>query len=447
MKIRRIAATAVAAAVTAPALFLSAAPAFADTKPAAGASQTAQKSVEELRQAVADAQAEYDKAVVVRKKTSDEAIAYLEDKTQPLAVASEKAKQASKDAAAAKTAADAAVIKAEQDLAALPEDATEAEKAEARKAVDTAKDTAAAAKATADTKAAEAEVAGDAYVDWQVAVTRVAGAAERKLADAEKALDEAKAALASALAEEGGETLPPEPQPECAWKSGEFTAALTGAKEIARGSSAVYTYRLTNAGSTSFKAVSVYADVFGREGGRTEALPMEWAFAGSSAWKPVPAKGQAFSIGALASGKSVDLKLKFSIDAKSALDQGTITTFAEWRNDETTCGRSDSQSAWFDVVKAGKPGSGNGNGNGNGTNGGHDTNGSTGGSGSHGNGSSSPQGGSGTTPVNTTSTGGNLASTGAGTSTLPFALAGGTAVVLGAGAMVMVRRRKAGTSA
>lgn len=61
MKIRRILATAVAAAVTTPVLLLSVTPAFADGKPAA---QTQEKpSISELERAAAAAQTAYDDAV------------------------------------------------------------------------------------------------------------------------------------------------------------------------------------------------------------------------------------------------------------------------------------------------------------------------------------------------------------------------------------------------
>ncbi|MFE0019325.1 hypothetical protein ACFWXH_31055, partial [Mesorhizobium sp. NPDC059054] len=65
MKIRRILATAVAAAVTTPALMLSVTPAFADEKPA---SQTQEKpSIAELEKAAAAAKAVYDDAVAAEK--------------------------------------------------------------------------------------------------------------------------------------------------------------------------------------------------------------------------------------------------------------------------------------------------------------------------------------------------------------------------------------------
>ncbi|MFG2111433.1 LPXTG cell wall anchor domain-containing protein [Streptomyces sp. NPDC048718] len=436
MKIRGIAAIAVAAAVTAPALFLSAAPAFADPEPAPSASKSVDEVYEELKQAVAAAKAALDKAVKAEEAATG-AVEALVKADHPLAVAAEAAEKASKDAAAAKSAADAALAAAEKALAELPEGASEEEKAGARQAVDTAKSAAATAEATAGAKAAEAAAAGKALDDARVAATRALHLAQQDRIAAEEALAKAEKALNSAP---GGEPTPGEPQPECRWRSGEFPATLTGPERIARGSSAVFTYRLTNASSTNFKKVSVEFDAYGREGKHREVFPVEWAFANSSSWRQVPALGNRFSIGALASGKSVDLKLKVSVDAKSTLHRGWIVALAEWRNDEKTCGESDGSYPTFDIVKAGKPGSGTG------SDGGHGTNGSTGGSNSGGNGNSSPQGGSGTTPVNTTSSG-NLASTGAGSSTLPFALAGGAAVVLGGGAMVMVRRRKAGVSA
>ncbi|MFF8607693.1 hypothetical protein ACF06X_17315 [Streptomyces sp. NPDC015346] len=57
------------------------------------------------------------------------------------------------------------------------------------------------------------------------------------------------------------------------------------------------------------------------------------------------------------------------------------------------------------------------------------------------------QGGTSTTPVNSTGTTGILAATGSNNVVPQIGLAGAAAVVLGAGTMVVARRRKAGSNA
>ncbi|MEU8539599.1 LPXTG cell wall anchor domain-containing protein [Streptomyces sp. NPDC048717] len=432
MKIRRIAATAVAAAVTAPALFLSAAPAFADTKPATGASQTADApSIHDLELALAAAEAAYETA----KKNVAKADAALEALTKadhPLAVALVDAKKASDEAAAAKTTADAAVTKAEQDLAALPEDATDEQKAAAQKLVDDAKTAATAAQATATAKAAEVVSAQKALDDARVAAAtalsearKAEKTAEKAVEDAEKALDEAEGSL-----------------PDDCPTDKNLGTSLTGPSKIAVGSSGVFTFRVTNKGTSSYDEVGGYAAAFAMTNSYDwQDLGITWSTAGTS-WKALDDEEGFHSGAPLAGGKSVDFKLKVSVPAKTKVGDGAVMALGLRVNKDVDCGSAaDVNSATFSIVKPAKPGSGNNNG----TNGGHSNNGSTGGSNS-GNGNSTPQGGTSTTPVNTTSSG-SLANTGAGSSTLPFALAGGAAVVLGAGAMVMVRRRKAGMGA
>ncbi|NEE11420.1 peptidase, partial [Streptomyces sp. SID7499] len=67
MKIRRALATAVAAAVTAPAVLLSVTPAFADTKPAAQTQdQQSKPTIKDLEKAAAAAQKAYEEAVKAR---------------------------------------------------------------------------------------------------------------------------------------------------------------------------------------------------------------------------------------------------------------------------------------------------------------------------------------------------------------------------------------------
>ncbi|MFD9642444.1 peptidase, partial [Streptomyces sp. NPDC059082] len=117
MKIRRILATAVAAAVTTPVVFLSAAPAFADTKPTSAPTKPASHeddpeddmpSLDELKAAVAAAQKAYDEAVTDLGKATEDRKA-LDDAQHALVVAVADAQKAVDEAAAKKTAADEAL--------------------------------------------------------------------------------------------------------------------------------------------------------------------------------------------------------------------------------------------------------------------------------------------------------------------------------------------------
>ncbi|MEV6326316.1 LPXTG cell wall anchor domain-containing protein [Streptomyces sp. NPDC051909] len=423
MKIRRILATAVAAAVTTPVVLLSAAPAFADTKPAAQ-TQDQQPTIEELKLAVAKAQAAYDAAVIAEQKAV-EAVEALAKAGNPLYDAATAAKKASDEAAAAKTAADAKLEQAKKDLAALPENATEEQKTAAQQAVTAAEADAATAKTTAETKATAAAQAQTALDDARVAAAREIGKAQDAKKKAAKELDAAKKALADALEEEPGE--------ECEVDKNLVTS-VTGPKKITAGASGVFTFRVTNKGKVELGEVGGYAEAFNMSDDLDKYLHLTWSSATSPKWQAVDNEEGFSSLSSLKPGKSFDFKLKVAVDAKAPAGDGVVVAGGAYINEDGSCGwAEDGSYAEFGIVKAGKPSTGNG--------------GSTGG-----NGNTSQQGGQSTTPVTTgtsgsSTTGGSLAKTGAGSSTMPIALAGGAAVVLGAGAMVIVRRRKAGSDA
>ncbi|WP_370414329.1 LPXTG cell wall anchor domain-containing protein [Streptomyces fradiae] len=428
MKIRRILATAVAAAVTTPVVLLSAAPAFADTKPAAQ-TQDQKADIEALRLAVTKAQTAYDAAVIADQKTQ-EAFEALTKDDHPLVVAAAAAKKASDEAAAAKTAADAKLEQAKKDLAALPADATEEQKTAAQQAVTAAEADAATAKTTAETKAAAATEAKTALDDARVAAAREISKAQEAKKKAAKELDAAKKALADALEEEPGE--------ECEVDKNLVTS-VTGPKKITAGTSGVFTFRVTNKGKVELGEVGGYAEAFNMSDDLDKYLHLTWSSATSPKWQAVDGEKGFSSLSSLKPGKSFDFKLKVAVDTKAPAGDGVVVAGGAYINEDGSCGYDEGGAyAEFGIVKAHKPGTGTGGG----SNGG-----STGG-----NGNTTQQGGSSTTPVNngtsgSSTTGGSLAKTGAGSSTMPIALAGGAALVLGAGAMVMVRRRKAGSDA
>ncbi|MEU8616617.1 LPXTG cell wall anchor domain-containing protein [Streptomyces sp. NPDC048623] len=434
MKMRRILATAVAAAVTTPAVFLSAAPAFADTKPAAQTQQQ-KPTIEQLKLAVAKAQKAYDEAEKARQQGNvwiDGVFKTLESGgTHPLAVALTEAKTQAAAAAEAKTAADAKLDAAEKALAALPESATQEEKDAAQQAVTGAKAeaaTAAAAKTAADDKVKKADVAVD---DARVAAAREYSVKYQKPdEDAAKALEEAKKALKEA--EEAGEEGPE----DCKDLAKSFTVRLTGPKQIAAGASGDFSLRVTNGTGAAIAAPDALLHLINAasgDGNLNHWLDLK-ASVGGAPWVDLDEDSALVHLKPMKAGATADVRLRVAVDAKAPKAFASLLATVGYDAEDGTCGWGGDADADFTITegaakpskpaKPAKPATGNGKGNGNAT----------------------AQGGSSTTPV-TTHTGGSLASTGAGSSTMPIALAGGAAVVLGAGAMVMVRRRKAGSDA
>lgn len=420
MKIRRILATAVAAAVTTPVVLLSAAPAFADTKPGTATERTAKPTIEELRLAVAKAQAAYD-AAVIAESDAVKAFEALNAADSPLVIKEVEAKAAytaaADEAAKAKTAVEAAQTKydtaAEADKPAALEELKKAQEAQTK-----------ADKTAADAKTAYEE-AREAHDDGLVEAARKIAKAQKAKAAALKTLDEAKAALKAAEEEKPVEE-------ECE-ADPNFVSTITGPKRVTAGTSAIFNFRVTNknkADGITFEEVIGDAAAYSLEDGAD--FRVEWSTVNSPKWQVIDEKeGAFFSLAAIKPGGSFDFKLRVTADAKTKAGEAEIIGGADYMNEDGSCGYTEQANGTaFTVVKPAKPskpsptptqGSGNGN--------------------------TTQQGGSSTTPVNNGTTGGTLAATGAGSSTMPLALAGGAAVVLGAGAMLVVRRRKAGADA
>ncbi|MFJ7956133.1 peptidase [Streptomyces sp. NPDC096319] len=441
MKIRRILATAVAAAVTTPVVFLSAAPAFADTKPAVPFQKPASPedgpeddmpSIEELKAAVAAAQKAYDEAVAeVAKAKAD--IEALEKADHPLRVAAAAAKKAADEAAAVKTAADEALAKAEEAVTKLPDTATDEEKKAAADAVTAAKkaaDEAAAAKTAADTKAAAADkTVGDA----DVAAWRVLGLAQKVEKTAKKDLDDAKEELA--FYEEIGEGCK---------EDSVVKVALSGPKTVTAGVPAVFSLRVTNTSDHALDAVDAFVNAMRMPAPGTEideetdwvkyVIPVEWSSPDVLEWTPITDKFESVDVGKLAKGASYDVKLRLTVDAKAPAGKGGLFAYGEYENNDGSCGIGEEYDDLnFSILAAGKgdkpkpkP---------------TDTPTPAPTVTSGGNTNTTQQGGSSNTPVN-----GSLAATGAN-DTLPLGYAAAGAVALGAGALVVARRRKAGAQA
>ncbi|MBQ1107425.1 LPXTG cell wall anchor domain-containing protein [Streptomyces sp. 404i] len=434
MKIRRALATAVAAAVTAPAVLLSVTPAFADTKPAAQTQEEQSKpTIKDLEKAAAEAKKAYDKAVQAKA----DAIVLLREtldalsSTHPLAVAAVAAEQAAKDAAAAKTTADQAVTEAKAAVDALPEDATEEQKTAAAAALSEAEATAATAataKTTADTKFTEAEKARQ---DARVAAVQAYSVVDKALDDALAAKIAADAALAQAKkeAEEEGQDCEPE---------NDLTAEVTGLPtKLVAGTTTAFSLRVTNGSDRHMDEVIAYAGVHATDkSGLKDTgkfFRLQWSTKSSPKWQDINEDSYIDGVGALKPGARADVKMRLTLDKATPAGNGVAFIAADFFNEDGSCGGTPGADMYeFDVKAAGsKPGKtedakpkpskttkpgGNGH---------------------------TPQGSASATPA----TNGSLAATGSSSATTSIALAGGAAVVLGAAAVFVVRRRKAGSDA
>ncbi|MFE0640846.1 LPXTG cell wall anchor domain-containing protein [Streptomyces sp. NPDC058877] len=439
MKIRRILATAVAAAVTTPAVFLSAAPAFADTKPSPASTQQPASaeddsdedpSLKELQAAVALAQKEYDEAVVALDKALTASKA-LDKPEHPLRAAFDGAAKAAEDAAAVKTAAEQVLAAAEQAVKDLPGDATEQQKADAAAAVTTAEE--ALAEATRLKGEADEDLAGAGTALKQAedaAAEDLDLAQKAKEAAAEK-LDGAKEELK--LYEEIGEGCE---------EDDSVKVALSGPKTVTAGEPAVFSLRVTNVSDRTLDLVNAYVDalrlplpgedVDEETGYEERRIAVEWSSADVLEWTPLTEDLDSIEVGKLTKGTSYDVKLRLTVDADAPAGRGVVFSYGDYQNDDESCGIGSGYADLdFGILAAKgdkpKPTPSTSTPAPTVTTGGN-TN-------------TTQQGGTSGTPVN-----GSLAATGAN-NTLPLGLAAAGAVALGAGALVLTRRRRAGADA
>ncbi|WP_234042459.1 LPXTG cell wall anchor domain-containing protein [Streptomyces marianii] len=446
MTLRRTVATAVAAAVTTPAVLFGATPAFADDTPTASVTtpvaaedaaqragvlrggalagridagenatgpQAAEPSVEELEKAAAQARKAYDDAVAA-EKAALAAVEAAHSDDFPLAVVAEAAAKAAAEAATAKTSADKALADAEAALAALPETAGPEEKDAAEKAVAdaaTAAGTAADAKTAADEKAKRAATdLGDA----RVASVRELGKAQEAVKKALEAKKAADKALEDALKE-------PEPVP-CRPES-ELTATLSGLPtRIAAGSTVETKLRITNGTDRTLDEVWPFVYVHGIEKGGYEPvndrMHLQWSTP-TQTWTDAGDDYTAGSVASLKAGGHADIKLRLTVDAGTPDAAGAAFIAADYVNEDGTCGGSPKLTPYdFEVTAKPAPSA-----------------------------SPSPGATTGTQTQTTTTqplttTSASLASTGS-SAALPQLAAAGAAVALGAGAVFATRRRKA----
>ncbi|MFJ9687652.1 peptidase [Streptomyces bacillaris] len=444
MKIRRILATAVVAAVTTPAVMLSVTPAFADTKPA-GQTQTpaeaqaqAQKqaqaqnkpTLKELEKAAAEARKAYD-AALAAEKAAEAAVEAATAETAPLAVGAKAARKAADDAAVAKGTADKAVKEAQEALGKLTETTPDEERKAAEKALADA--TTAAEKAAADHLTAEtdAKAAEKLAEDARAEAFRVLHKAREAVKETRAAKAAADAAVERAREEEnqgGGE--------ECVDDPG-LTTTVTGLPDtVPAGTVTTFSVRVANNTGKDLEKVLTYASVHAtdKDGAEDIAkyLELKWSTAASPKWQNVDGDLYIDAIGALKQGKQADIKLRLDVDAKAPAGQGLTFIAGDYFNEDGSCGLTPDAAVNEFAIKAAarpvtKP--------------------------SPEPSTTAPAAGSGVTPqgsgssVPVTTTNGTLAATGSSDATARLALAAGAAVALGAGAVFITRRRTAGADA
>ncbi|MFG2532472.1 hypothetical protein [Streptomyces sp. NPDC048516] len=423
MNLRRTLATAAVAAVTAPAVLLSASAAFADTKAPA---QTQQKpTYAELKKAADDAKKAYEDAVAAEKAGREKINATMEALDQdshPLKAAYLAADKAAKAAAAGKTAADKAVTDAR---AALDEAKDEAGKAKAQEALAAAEahaKTAAEAKTNADAKR---EAAGDALDDARVAALRAWNKVLTTSAEARKAKDAADRALAAAAG--------------CIRVPGLTVLADHLPAKVVAGTTVDFSFTVANA---TDRTLTVDPLVFFRLNAKNQEqhfMKVQWA--DGSGWKELDSKDDfhVASVKDMKPGARTDVKMRMTLEAAApALD--AFALFAGDASDAyNPCVLGPMKRYDFKVLPAGsKPG--------------------TAGEAKPGKvedkdrpkpkskpaaqaGSSASAGSTASAQPASAANGGSLATTGASPAVPQLALAGG-AVLLGAGAVFAVRRHR-----
>ncbi|MFI6639285.1 LAETG motif-containing sortase-dependent surface protein [Streptomyces sp. NPDC050504] len=440
MNLRRTLATAVATAVTAPVLLVAAAPAFADAPPVSTRQlmkDRAEDHTDERPDRITDAELKrLEKAAAEAKKKYDDAVAAKKAAVQGLkdgsafpeqTAAYAAAKTAATEAATKKDEADKAVTDAEKKLAELPDTATPEETEAAQKAVTDAK---AAAKTAADTKTAadaKRELARLDVIEAEVRQSRKIGELQIAVEEALAAKTEAEKAYADA--KEAAEEQ--EQEEDCPDVPG-FSTVVTGMPEkITAGTTVDLKLRVANDSAVQqmdevLPLVSVFgtgSDESDESDALDEFLDLKWSATGSSDWKSIRGGDFLDVLGPLKKGEHIDIKLRLEVDKKAPAGEGLLMADGMFFNDsDASCGYTaelDEHEFQVKAVGAGKPAE----------------------KPKSGTSSVTAQGNTSQQPV------GTLANTGSNSATPKIALAGGAAVVLGAGAVLVARRRKGSDAA
>ncbi|MFJ9179882.1 LPXTG cell wall anchor domain-containing protein [Streptomyces sp. NPDC102360] len=426
MQIRQILATAAVAAVTAPVALLSVSPAYAGTSSTVQSQE--QSSIAELKQAVKEAKKAYKAALAAK----DELIQELKDTelpTNPVKAALDSAQKAADEAATVKTTADEAVKTAQAKLDALKADeaATAEEKDAAQKALDQATTAATDADATKTDADAKLTKATEAYNNLRIGITKKISQADNDIEAARTALKTAKKALADAKDEEPGPVDPADPG--CT-DGTDLKASLSGLpSKIAAGSSVDFKLRLTNTTKKTLDEVLPFVAVgaVDKSGEKDISSKLHLKSKQDGAWKTVDQESYAGEFTNVKAGAHVDLPLRLTIDRSTPAGYGASLAVGEYFNQDESCGTSDLAVYEFTINPVGAGNSDTPAGEGN---------------------KPKPQGSA--SPVANSGSGngsadtdGSLATTGSSSALPTIGLAGGAAVLLGAGAVYVVRRRKA----
>ncbi|MGW2018362.1 LAETG motif-containing sortase-dependent surface protein [Streptomyces sp. NPDC001927] len=429
MKTSRTLAATAALAATMSLTLLSATPALAagtpSPPPSPSSSTPGKPTLEELLAATKAANKAHDEAKAAAGRATARREAVMKGDSD-LARAAVAAKTAAETAAAGKTSADGKLTTAKTDLAALPADATPQERAAAEKAVADAQkaaEDAAAAKTAADTALVTALGARD---DERVEVVRLEKEAKKAESEALEVAEDAGYAYHIALAQAYGRCH--------GVRDNGVTAKLSGPEEVKAGTSVDLTLRLTSNLPTSFDSYHLFSSTAWYKRGafdnpNDKYLTVRWFNEATGRWEK--SKNVNPPAGKPKKGVPASIKLRLTVDARAEVGAVHVMAIGKFKSADD-CVVTETELLTVNVEpKGATPGPGTGDGSG------------TGGAGTGNPGT--PQGGSSTAPVSTGS--GPLAETGSDSAVPQIALAGGAAVVLGAGAMVVVRRRKAGTDA
>ncbi|MFE6223940.1 hypothetical protein [Streptomyces sp. NPDC057854] len=457
MKIRRILATAVAAAVTTPVVFLSAGTAVADTRPTADASaqdaQTAQDGpddadfaeYERLVEAVIKAEEKVERLKAEREALLEDLLANNVD--PEIKAEYDEAKLAYDEAKAAREAADTAVTEAQAELDALTADpeASAEDKAAAEQTLAEATETAATALAAEKDAKTRFDAADTARDDALVAMSRETERLKAAIKTAQQELADAEAAL-EAYEGEGADCTDEEA----------VATTLTGPKTIVVGSSADFTLTVKNIAEHDLDAVRFHvfaahvpeswSDIIGAEDPDfAQYIDVDWKSAANPVWTDLDMESESIDLGKIAEGGRTDVTLRLTVADDAPAGEGIAFTAGEYENEDGSCGVGQGfAKVDFDVVEqdAGEPTEEPAD---------EPTEEPTEEPTSEPSPSASTpapaattanttqQGGSSNTPV---ATGGQLAATGANDTLPRLGAAAGAALVLGAGAVFAARRRK-----
>lgn len=425
MKVRRSLAVAAAVAVATPVVLFTATPALAAGSSAAQTQN--QPTYAELVKAADDAKEAYEEAVAAKdeaRKKLEAALASLDSATNPLKAAMVAAEKAAEEAAGVEEAAEKAVADAEAELAAAQ---TDEEKEAAQQALGAAQTELAEAGTARQEADEDAEAAGDAWNDARVAAVREYSLVQ----DApEKALKEKEAAEAALAAAE-----------ECVDEKALTALAVGLPSKVVAGTTVDFTLRVTNGTQRTLTVDPLaFVHVTDEAQGAKSDLLVQWS--NGSGWQTLGSDGPEHiaHVDTMKPGGQSDVKLRmtveaaaeegdafalFAVDASDAYNPCVLGPMKRYDFELLPAG---SEPGAVDDAQPGDPGKED------------DERASSATSGTK----VSAQGGTSEKAAGTAATDatGNLAQTGSSSAMGPLALAGAVTVVLGAGAVVAVRRRK-----